>query len=195
MSEMSDISRQIWEMKCRYTDDESATLEKTVPENWTHVSAALFAPEREPANCRRRFLDALSEFRFLPAGRFFAGAGTGRNATLFNCFVMGAIPNDMASICGNLKEAALTLQQGGGNDYNFSTLRLLGAPVHGVGSDASGPLRFMDVWDAMCRTIMSPRSRRGAMGARLDATIRISRPSSTTRTTLLSCECQISRFS
>ena len=103
----------------------------------------------------------------MPAGRFFAGAGTGRDATLFNCFVMGAIPNDVASIFGNLKEAALTLQQGGGIGYNFSTLRLLSAPVHGVGSNASGPLSFMDVWDAMCRTIMSTRSRRGAMGGTL----------------------------
>ena len=162
---MSNISRQIWEMKCRYTDDESATVEKTVAENWGRVSAAFFAPERKPAYRRRRYLDALSEFRFLPAGRFFAGAGTGRNATLFNCFVIGAIPNDMASIFGNLKEAALTLQQEGGIGYNFSTLRLLGAPVHGVGSNASGPLSFMDVWDAMCRTIMSTRWRRGAMGA------------------------------
>ena len=122
----------------------------------------VFAPERKPAYRRCRYLDALSEFRFMPAGRFFAGAGTGRDATLFNCFVMGAIPNDVASIFGNLKEAALTLQQGGGIGYNFSTLRLLDAPVHGVGSNASGPLSFMDVWDAMCRTIMSTRSRRGA---------------------------------
>ena len=114
MSEMSDISRQIWEMECRYSDDESANVEKTVAETWSRISAALFAPEREPAFRRRQFLDALSVFRFLPAGRFFAGAGTGRDATLFNCFVMGAIPNDMASIFGNLKEAALTLQQGGG---------------------------------------------------------------------------------
>jgi ribonucleoside-diphosphate reductase alpha chain len=59
------------------------------------------------------------------------------------------------------------MQQGGGIGYDFSTLRPRGAPVKGVGADASGPLSFMDVWDAMCRTIMSAGSRRGAMMATL----------------------------
>jgi len=57
------------------------------------------------------------------------------------------------------------MQKGGGIGYDFSTLRPKGAPVNGVGADASGPLTFMDVWDAMCRTIMSAGSRRGAMMA------------------------------
>ena len=52
---MSDISRQIWKIKHRYTDDESATVEKTVAEIWSLVSAALSALEREPAYWRRRF--------------------------------------------------------------------------------------------------------------------------------------------
>ena len=59
------------------------------------------------------------------------------------------------------------MQQGGGIGYDFSTLRPRGAPVRGVGADASGPLSFMDVWDAMCRTIMSAGTRRGAMMATL----------------------------
>ncbi len=109
----------------------------------------------------------MEDFKFLPAGRVVAGAGSGRNVTLFNCFVMGAIGDDMASIFSHLKEAALTMQQGGGIGYDFSTLRPKGAPVKGVGADASGPLSFMDVWDAMCRTIMSAGYRRGAMMATL----------------------------
>ncbi|MEM1302621.1 MAG: adenosylcobalamin-dependent ribonucleoside-diphosphate reductase, partial [Pseudomonadota bacterium] len=102
---------------------------------------------------------------FLPAGRITAGAGTGRAVTLFNCFVMGTIPDDMDGIFNALREAALTMQQGGGIGYDFSTLRPRGAEVKGVAADASGPLSFMDVWDAMCRTIMSAGSRRGAMMA------------------------------
>src|SRR3546814_1981161 len=59
------------------------------------------------------------------------------------------------------------MQQGGGIGYDCSTRRPKGALVHGIGADASGPLSFMDVWDAMCRTIMSAGSRRGAMMATL----------------------------
>src|SRR6516164_9582873 len=102
-----------------------------------------------------------------PAGRVVAGAGTARDVTLFNCFVMGTIPDDMGGIFAQLREAALTMQQGGGIGYDFSSLRPKGAPVKGVGADASGPLSFMDVWDAMCRTIMSAGARRGAMMATL----------------------------
>jgi ribonucleoside-diphosphate reductase alpha chain len=107
----------------------------------------------------------LEGFKYLPAGRITAGAGTGRSVTLFNCFVMGTVPDNMGGIFDGLKEAALTMQQGGGIGYDFSTIRPRGAEVKGVAADASGPLSFMDVWDAMCRTIMSAGSRRGAMMA------------------------------
>src|SRR5258708_10186104 len=131
------------------------------------VPNAAAAREAEPQRWAERFYAAMSDFRFLPAGRVVAGAGAGRQVTLFNCFVMGTIPDDMGGIFTQLREAALTMQQGGGIGYDFSTLRPKGAPVHGVGADASGPLSFMNVWDAMCRTIMSAGSRRGAMMATL----------------------------
>lgn len=81
------------------------------------------------------------------------------------CFVMGTIPDSLSGIFTMLKEAAITMQQGGGIGYDFSTIRPKGAPVFGVASDASGPLSFMDVWDSMCKTIMSAGTRRGAMMA------------------------------
>ncbi|HTE80989.1 MAG TPA: ribonucleotide reductase N-terminal alpha domain-containing protein, partial [Reyranella sp.] len=153
-------------MKYRFRDasgDADADLDAT----WWRVARALAAPERDPELWAGRFHEALAGFKFLPAGRVIAGAGTGRSVTLFNCFVMGTIPDDMSGIFENLREAALTMQQGGGIGHDFSTLRPQGAPVKGVGADASGPLSFMDVWDAMCRTIMSAGSRRGAMMATL----------------------------
>jgi ribonucleoside-diphosphate reductase alpha chain len=105
----------------------------------------------------------VANFRFLPAGRIIAGAGTDRAVTLFNCFVMGSIPDSLDGIFDHLREAALTMQQGGGVGMDFSTIRPSGSPVHGVGADASGPLSFMDCWDSMCRTVHSAGQRRGAM--------------------------------
>ncbi len=145
----------------------TATPDVDLDATWWRVARALAAPERDPELWAGRFHEALSGFKFLPAGRVMAGAGTGRTVTLFNCFVMGTIPDDMSGIFENLREAALTMQQGGGIGHDFSSLRPQGAPVVGVGADASGPLSFMDVWDSMCRTIMSAGSRRGAMMATL----------------------------
>ncbi|MCK8482980.1 adenosylcobalamin-dependent ribonucleoside-diphosphate reductase [Aliiroseovarius sp. S2029] len=156
------IAEQIWDMKYRLKQADGTAEDKTVEDTWRRVARALSEAEPEQENA---FYDALEDFKFLPAGRITAGAGTGRSVTLFNCFVMGTIPDSMGGIFDMLKEAALTMQQGGGIGYDFSTIRPRGADVKGVAADASGPLSFMDVWDAMCRTIMSAGSRRGAMMA------------------------------
>lgn len=156
------IAEQIWDMKYRLKKADGTPLDQTVEDTWRRIARSLAASE--PAQ-EARFYDALEDFKYLPAGRITAGAGTGRSVTLFNCFVMGTIPDSMGGIFDMLKEAALTMQQGGGIGYDFSTIRPRGADVMGVAADASGPLSFMDVWDAMCRTIMSAGSRRGAMMA------------------------------
>jgi ribonucleoside-diphosphate reductase alpha chain len=161
------IADQIWQMKYRFSGSDMLPADETVEATWTRIAQAL-AEAEAPADQPRwetEFKQALEGFQFLPAGRVIAGAGTGRSVTLFNCFVMGDVPDDMAGIFEALKEAALTMQQGGGIGYDFSTLRPKGAEVKGVGADASGPLSFMDVWNAMCQTIMSAGSRRGAMMA------------------------------
>jgi ribonucleoside-diphosphate reductase alpha chain len=172
MVNIASISQQIWDMKYRlkapaHGNIPGEPIDKTIEDTWRRVATALAAPERDPTLWSRRFYDAISDFQFLPAGRVVAGAGSARDVTLFNCFVMGAIPDDMGGIFAHLREAALTMQQGGGIGYDFSTLRPKGTLVKGVGADASGPLSFMDVWDAMCRTIMSAGYRRGAMMATL----------------------------
>jgi ribonucleoside-diphosphate reductase alpha chain len=167
MAAISSISQQIWDMKYRFQEPDGSVHDKTIEDTWHRIAKALAAPEPDPSQWEEQFYEALEDFKFLPAGRIIAGAGTARKVTLFNCFVMGTVPDDMAGIFDHLKEAALTLQQGGGIGYDFSTLRPKGALVKGVGADASGPLSFMDVWDSMCRTIMSAGSRRGAMMATL----------------------------
>jgi ribonucleoside-diphosphate reductase alpha chain len=163
------IAHDIWDMKYRFKRPDGTPVDETVEDTWRRVARTLAAVEApaDRARWEETFYDVMAGYRFLPAGRILAGAGTGRSVTLFNCFVMGTLDDSMPGIFQGLKEAALTLQQGGGIGHDFSSLRPSGAPVAGVGADASGPLSFMDVWDAMCRTIMSAGSRRGAMMATL----------------------------
>ena len=154
------ISQQIWEMKYRLN-----ATEVSLESSFHRVAEAVAAAERLELreSYSKQFFELMADLRFLPAGRILAGAGTGRAVTLFNCFVMNKIADSIPGIFNGLNEAAQTLQQGGGIGHDFSTLRPKGALVHGVGADASGPLSFMDVWDSMCRTIMSAGARRGAM--------------------------------
>ena len=159
------IAEQIWDMKYRLKDGDGKVIDTTVEDTWRRIARSLASVEKDPKHWEGKFFNALEDFKYLPAGRITAGAGTDRTVTLFNCFVMGTVPDSMGGIFDMLKEAALTMQQGGGIGYDFSTIRPKGAPVAGVAADASGPLSFMDVWDAMCRTIMSAGSRRGAMMA------------------------------
>ena len=159
------IAEQIWDMKYRFKEADGTPIDNTVEDSWSRIAGALASVEKDPKAWEPKFYNALEDFKYLPAGRITAGAGTARSVTLFNCFVMGTVPDSMGGIFDMLKEAALTMQQGGGIGYDFSTIRPKGALVEGVAADASGPLSFMDVWDSMCRTIMSAGSRRGAMMA------------------------------
>ncbi len=159
------IAEQIWDMKYRFKAADGTPHDVMVEDTWRRIAHDLAQVEDDKDGWEETFFEALEDFKYLPAGRITAGAGTARRVTLFNCFVMGTVPDSMGGIFDMLKEAALTMQQGGGIGYDFSTIRPKGADVLGVSADASGPLSFMDVWDAMCRTIMSAGSRRGAMMA------------------------------
>lgn len=166
------LSEDIWRSKYRFAVPGSPEVgDGALSDTFARVAEAAASVEHGGKKGRARhaqaFAEATQNFEFLPAGRILAGAGTGRAVTLFNCFVMGRIDDDLSTIFQNVKEAALTMQQGGGIGHDFSTLRPKGAPVKSIGADASGPVSFMDVWDAMCRTIMSAGARRGAMMATL----------------------------
>jgi ribonucleoside-diphosphate reductase alpha chain len=156
------ISRHIWETKYRFLGDQG-TADASIQDTWRRVARALASIERDAPGWEGRFLGLLEDFRFLPGGRILAGAGTERRVTLFNCFVMGVIEDSMDGIFDGLKEAALTMQQGGGVGFDFSTLRPSGTHAKSVGGIASGPVSFMQIWDAMCGTLLSSGARRGAM--------------------------------
>ena len=157
----SHIAKRVWESKYRHIGDNGA--ERDIGETWSRVATAVAGAEADPAHWKARFLDLLSGFRFLPGGRVLAGAGTGKQVTLFNCFVSGPLLDSVEGIFGSLKETAVTMQQGGGIGLDFSALRPAGTPALRTGSVASGPLSFMKMWDTLCGTLLATSTRRGAM--------------------------------
>ena len=106
--------------------------------------------------------EILKDQRFLPGGRIVAAMGATRKVTANNCYVMKTIPDSMAGIMEVAAEAAETMRLGGGVGYDFSTLRPRGATIASLDSNSSGPLSFMEVYDALCGCVSSAGHRRGA---------------------------------
>ncbi len=114
----------------------------------------------------RELREILMDMRFMPAGRVQAAMGSTKNVTPYNCFVSGTIEDSFVegtgSIMDRAKEAATTMRMGGGIGYDFSTLRPRGAMIKKLQSRSSGPVSFMEIYDAVCRCVASSGHRRGA---------------------------------
>jgi|TARA_R110000850_G_scaffold220129_1_gene345877 ribonucleoside-diphosphate reductase alpha chain len=106
--------------------------------------------------------DIIGNMRFLPAGRVQSAMGADKLVTAYNCFVSGEIKDSMDSIMDRAKEAAETMRRGGGIGYDFSKVRPKGTQIKSLDSQASGPISFMSIFDAVCQTISSSGHRRGA---------------------------------
>lgn len=111
---------------------------------------------------RRALKDILGNMRFLPGGRVQCAIGSPRQTTAYNCFVSGVIEDSMDSIMDRAKEGAETMRRSGGIGYSFSNIRPRGTMIKSLLSRASGPVSFMGIYDAVCKTISSAGHRRGA---------------------------------
>ncbi|MEE8598506.1 MAG: adenosylcobalamin-dependent ribonucleoside-diphosphate reductase [Dehalococcoidales bacterium] len=152
------LTLDIWRDKYRYGTEEHPF------DSMRRVVEGVYAKDPDK-DAKRDALEAMQKGLWLPAGRIHAGAGTPNIVTLLNCYMCQDIDDSMVGIMDALKNAALTMQQGGGIGMNFSSLRPSGAFLKRTGAVASGPLPFMNTWNSMCQTIMSAGSRRGAMMA------------------------------
>jgi len=98
--------------------------------------------------------------QFVPAGRILRNAGKSKR-NMLNCFVI-PIGDSIESIASCIKGSLITWASGGGVGVNFSTLRPVGAEIHGKGGQSSGLVSFMQAMDAVSETIESGGSRRSA---------------------------------
>ena len=128
-------------------------------ESMHRVSATLADDEEH----RSQVKEILLHQRFIGAGRIQSAMGSPRDVTAYNCFVSGVIEDSMQSIMEKATQAAETMRRGGGIGYDFSNIRPNGDRIVSLDSSASGPVSFMHIYDAICRTIVSAGHRRGAM--------------------------------
>ncbi len=143
--------------------------ENTIGAVQARVAHALaqFEAEELREHMERRFLWA-QQNGFIPAGRINSAVGMGMKATLMNCFVqpvgdsVTGWHDGLPGIYTAVAEAAETMRRGGGVGYDFSAIRPCGSKVKGTHSRASGPVSYMEVFDASCKTVESAGARRGA---------------------------------
>jgi len=114
----------------------------------------------------KAYRDILLENRFSPGGRIQSAIGSAKLVTAINCFVSGTIEDSFIAGPGNIMqratEAAATMRMGGGIGYDFSTLRPRGDLIRKLQSHSSGPVSFMEIFNAICKTVASSGHRRGA---------------------------------
>ena len=156
------ITQDVWKDKYRSKNEHHPY------DSMLRVSKAIMGIEAEKARDYwiNSSLNAMCTGLWMPGGRIQAGAGTDRAVTLHNCYVNGTLHDSMEGIfLQGVPNAAFTLKQGGGIGTDFTPLRPKRARLKtlGEGAMSSGAPSFMDVWDAMCGTIMSAGYRRGAM--------------------------------
>ncbi|MCF2903408.1 adenosylcobalamin-dependent ribonucleoside-diphosphate reductase [Octadecabacter sp. CECT 8868] len=159
------IAAQIWDQKYRYVRG-GQIVDANLNDTWKRVANGLSMAETPSDRNRIQtlFYEAMKDFKILPAGRILAGCGTERNVTLSNTFVMRTVPDSVSGIMDTLKDAALTMQMGGGIGFDFSTLRPSGMRVAGLDCPAAGPLAAMDIFDTTCKMLVKGMGR-GAMMA------------------------------
>lgn len=107
-----------------------------------------------------KFFSIMDAGYFFPAGRTMSNAGIGEKLTLNNCFVAPIVGNSMEQIFDAVKLGAMTHKAGGGIGYAFSNLAPNGYKTRND-AIASGPVSFMDVFNAQTATVQQG-SRRGA---------------------------------
>ncbi len=157
----SQLSHDIWRDKYKYGNEDSPTA------TFERVAKGVFKAkcEKEAEKYEPIAFEAMYKGLFMPGGRIIAGAGTQKQVTLMNCYVNGTLDDSMEGITVGLSDNMLTLRMGGGMGTDFSPLRPKFGKLGrlGEGSYSSGPVSFMHIWDAACKTIMSAGARRGAM--------------------------------
>ena len=148
--------------KTRISKDMHSLKYRLPGENFVEAQNRFAATLQEDPEHFRELRDVLLNQRFMGGGRTQLAIGSPHKTTAFNCFVSTELDDSFESIMDVAKEAGQTMRRGGGIGYDFSPIRPKGSLISSLGSQASGPISFMKIYDALCKTVSSAGHRRGA---------------------------------
>lgn len=150
----------------QFSDDLHAQKYRAPGETFVEAMNRVAGALKDDEDHFRDIQGVLKGMRFLPGGRVQAAMGAIKDVSPINCFMSGDITDSFVSEDGNIMqratEAAATMRLGGGIGTNFSTLRPRGDLITKLSSQSCGPIGFMEIFDAIGKTVASSGHRRGA---------------------------------
>lgn len=165
-TQLTGLSEKVFLDRYSLKDEAGNPVEKTPEEMWKRVARGIseVEPKEIRAEWRKKFYEVMKDFKFLPGGRIFAGAGTNYDVTYYNCFVIPSPKDSRDGILDNLKSMIEIMARGGGVGLNLSSLRPRGARVKKVNGFSSGPINWAELYSLATKDIVQQGgSRRGAL--------------------------------
>ncbi len=127
-----------------------------------HIASVEKTPEKQ-VEWQSKFRDLMDDWKYVPAGRIYTGAGTGQNLTFYNCYVIPAPKDSRGGIFETLGQMAEIMSRGGGVGIPLSSLRPRYAYVKGVNGRSSGSVSWGSLYSFVTGLIEQGGSRRGAL--------------------------------
>lgn len=146
-----------------HIDKPLETLPEQMFERISKHIASVEKTEEKKHEWTQNFRNLLENWKYVPAGRIFTGAGTGQNLTYYNCYVVPSPKDARHGIFNTLGQMAEIMSRGGGVGINVSSLRPRYAYVKGVNGRSSGSVSWASLYSFVTGLIEQGGSRRGAL--------------------------------
>jgi len=166
-TKLEGVREKLFRDRYSMKDESGNPLENFIEQAWLRVGWAMAQVEKTEG-LRKEWEDkfnwAMTDFKFLPAGRFLTSAGTGSDATMINCFVIPSPKDSRKGIIATLEQMTEISARGGGVGFNLSSLRPRGSYVRKVNGTSSGAVSWANLYSVAAHDIIQQGgTRRGAL--------------------------------